>query len=229
MDVSKDPVVLKSNKYGLSLQLDATVPFEDLVRAICEKFAKSAEFFGEASMILETFGRELTTEEGLVIIQAIELNSKIKVILLNENNEYKDARMLGEIDRFYADDIYENAKIIRGSVYKEDSITSDSSLIILGDVKSKASVQAKGNIIVLGTIEGSCYAGYPDNTGCYIVAGQLDPKHIQIGTVAGEIILQKKWSLRAKRSNSEPVAVSVWNHELLEEPISSGLLKRIRN
>lgn len=227
--MSKDPVVLKSNKYGLSLQLDATIPFEDLVRAICEKFAKSAEFFGETSMVLETFGRELTTEEGLIIIQAIELNSKIKVILLHENNEYKDARMLGEIDRFYADNIFENAKIIRGSVYKEDSITSDSSLIILGDVKSKASVQAKGNIIVVGSLQGSCYAGYPDNTGCYIVAGELDSNNIQIGSVAGDVRLQKKWSLRTRRKDSEAVAVTVWNHELLEEPVSSGLLKRIRN
>ena len=161
--MANDPVVLKSNKYGLSLQLDATIPFEDLVRAICEKFATSADFFGETSMILETFGREITTEEGLIIIQAIELNSKIKIILLNENNQYKDTRMLGEIDRFYTDEIFENAKIIRGSVTKTDEITSDSSLIILGDVKSKASVRAKGNIIVLGALEGTCHAGYPDN------------------------------------------------------------------
>ena len=159
--MANDPVVLKSNKYGLSLQLDATIPFEDLVRAICEKFAASADFFGETSMILETFGREISTEEGLIIIQAIELNSKIKIILLNENNQYKDTRMLGEIDRFYTDEIFENAKIIRGSVTKTDEITSDSSLIILGDVKSKASVRAKGNIIVLGCLDGSCYAGYP--------------------------------------------------------------------
>lgn len=227
--MSNDPVVLKSNKYGLSLQLDATIPFEDLVRAICKKFAQSADFFGETSMVLETFGRELSTEEGLVIIQAIELNSKIKVILLNENNEYKDTRMLGEIDRFYTDEIFENAKIIRGSIYKNDEVTSDSSLIILGDVKSKASVKAKGNIIVLGSLQGTCYAGYPDNTGCYIVAGELDSKNIQIGSVSGEVKLQKKWSLRVKRSEQEPVGISVWNHELLEEPLSSGLLKRIKN
>ena len=116
--MSNDAVVLKSNKYGLTLQLDGTIPFEELVRKVCEKFAASSDFFGETSMILETIGRELSAEEGLVLIQAIELNSKIKVILLNENNELKDTRMLGQIDRFYKDDIFENAKIIRGSVIK---------------------------------------------------------------------------------------------------------------
>jgi septum site-determining protein MinC len=136
--MSNDAVILKSNKYGLTLQLDGTIPFEELVRKVCEKFAASADFFGETSMILETIGRELSNEEGMVLIQAIELNSKIKVILLNENNELKDTRMMGQIDRFYKDDIFENAKIIRGSVIKEEIVESDSSLVILGDVQSKA-------------------------------------------------------------------------------------------
>jgi len=226
--MSKDAVILKSNKYGLTLQLDPIIPFEDLVRAVCEKFAQSADFFGETSMILETIGRELSREEGLVIIQAIELNSKIKVILLHENNELKDTRMLGQIDRFYTDEIFDNAKIIRGGVLKNEEITSDSSLVILGDVKSKASVKAKGNIIVLGTLSGFAYAGYPDNTGCYIACGFLESENIQIGTVSGPIRVQEKWSIRIHKKDVEPVGVSVWNRELLAEPLSSGLLRRIK-
>lgn len=226
--MSNDAVILKSNKYGLTLQLDGTIPFEELVRKVCEKFASSADFFGETSMILETIGRDLSNEEGMVLIQAIELNSKIKVILLNENNELKDTRMMGQIDRFYKDDIFENAKIIRGSVIKEEIVESDSSLVILGDVKSKASVKAKGNIIVFGSLEGKAYAGYPDNTGCYIVAGDLSSKNLQIGTVTGEIKLQEKWSLRVRKKATEPMGITVWNKELLAEPLSSGLLKRIK-
>lgn len=226
--MSNEAVILKSNKYGLTLQLDGTIPFEELVRKVCEKFASSADFFGETSMILETIGRELTNEEGLILIQAIELNSKIKVILLNENNELKDTRMLGQIDRFYKDDIFENAKIIRGSVTKNDIIESDSSIVILGDVKSKAGVKAKGNVIVFGNLEGSAYAGYPDNTGCYIVAGELNSKNIQIGTITGDINVQEKWSLRVHRKAKEPMGITVWNKELLAEPLSSGLLKGIK-
>lgn len=226
--MSKDAVVLKSNKYGLTLQLDPVMPFEKLIRKVCEKFAASADFFGETSMILETMGRELSSEEGLILIQAIELNSKIKIILLHENNELKDTRMLGQIDRFYSDNIFENAKIIRGSVMKNDEVNSDSSIIILGDVKSKASVTAKGNIIVMGTLEGSAYAGYPDNSGCYIAAGVLDSDNISIGNVSGAVNIQKKWSLRVHRKENEPMGITVWNKELLAEPLSSGLLRRIK-
>jgi septum site-determining protein MinC len=136
--------------------------------------------------------------------------------------------MLGQIDRFYTDEIFENAKIIRGSVMKKDEITSDSSVIILGDVKSKACVKAKGNIIVLGALEGKAHAGYPDNTGCYIVAGELNSNDIQIGTVTGNIKLEDKWTFRVHRKDVEPVGITVWNKELLAEPLSSGLLKRIK-
>ncbi|MCR5581943.1 MAG: hypothetical protein K6F66_10175 [Pseudobutyrivibrio sp.] len=227
--MANDPVILKSNKYGLTLQLDPTIEFQQLVRAVCEKFAQSADFFGETSMILETIGRELTAEEGAVIIQAIELNSKIKIILLHENNELKDTRMLGQIDKFYSDEIFENAKIIRGNVLKNDEIRSDSSVVILGDVKSKAKVIAKGNIIVLGTLSGHAHAGYPDNTGCYIATGVLDTENVQIGTVEGAINIQEKWSIRVHKKSVEPMGITVWNRELLAEPLSSGLLRRIKN
>lgn len=222
-----DSVILKSNKYGLTMQLDATIPFEDLVRAVCEKFATSKDFFGEATMVLETMGRELSGEEAMVIIQAIELNSNIKITLLHENNEYKDIRMKGQIDRFYTDEIFENAKIIRGSITKEDKIVSDSSVIILGDVKSKASISARGNIIILGSLDGRAHAGYPSNTGAYIVAGEINSDKVQIGSVSGAIKMQEKWSLRVRKNTDEPIGITVWNGELLGEPISSGLLKRI--
>ena len=226
--MSSEAVVLKSNKYGLSMQLDATIPFEELVRAICEKFAQSADFFGEAEMILETMGRELTADEALVIIQAIELNSRIKIILLNENGELKDTRMKGQIDRFYTEEIFENAKIIRGSIIKEDIEVSDSSVVVLGDVKSKATIKARGNIIIFGTLSGQAHAGYPDNTGCYIVAGQLNTKSVTIGSITGEPAVQEKWSLRIRKSGDEPIGITVWHGELLAEPISSGLLKKVK-
>lgn len=223
-----DAVILKSNKYGLTLNLDSTVSFEELVRAICQKFAQSRDFFGTTTMVLETTGRELSAEEAMVIIQAIELNSDIKITLIHENNEYKDTRMKNQIDRFYTDEIFENAKIIRGSIIKEDKVVSDSSVIVLGDVKSKASISARGNIIVMGSLDGSAYAGYPSNTGTYIVAGHLNSNDIHIGSVSGSIKVQEKWSLRVKKNQDEPMGITVWNKELLAEPISSGLLKRIK-
>ena len=85
--MNNDIVVLKSNKYGLSLQLDKQAKCEEIVKKICEIFAKNRMFFGEKEMVLETLGRDISFEESQIIIEAIELNSDIKITFLNENNE----------------------------------------------------------------------------------------------------------------------------------------------
>ena len=106
-------------------------------------------------------------------------------------------------------------------------IQSDSSILILGDVKSKASVQATGNVIVMGSIDGTVSAGYPQDRHCFIVANQINASRVQIGDISQAVQISNKWSLRSRKSDSEPYAVVVWENELLAEPLRSGLLKHL--
>lgn len=225
--VKKDSVVIKSSPYGLTLVLDWEISFEQLVREICKKFATSRSFFGTATLVLSIEGRPVSAEEAAVIVEAIQLNSDITISLIEEDNELKNIEMKEKIDRFYYENIYENAKIIMGSVTKKDVVTSDGSIVILGDVKSKAIVQAAGNVIVMGSLEGSVYAGYPEDDKCYIAANQINAAHMQIGKVAGDVKVASKWSFRSRKGESEPYAVVVWEQELLAEPLRSGLLKHL--
>ena len=225
--VKKDSVVIKSSPYGLTLVLDREISFEQLVREICKKFATSRSFFGTATLVLSIEGRPVSAEEAAVIVEAIQLNSDITISLIEEDNELKNIEMKEKIDRFYYENIYENAKIIMGSVTKKDVVTSDGSIVILGDVKSKAIVQAAGNVIVMGSLEGSVYAGYPEDDKCYIAANQINAAHMQIGKVAGDVKVASKWSFRPRKGESEPYAVVVWEQELLAEPLRSGLLKHL--
>lgn len=225
--VRKDSVVIKSSPYGLTLVLDREISFEQLVREICKKFATSRSFFGTATLVLSIEGRPVSAEEAAVIVEAIQLNSDITISLIEEDNELKNIEMKEKIDRFYYENIYENAKIIMGSVTKKDVVTSDGSIVILGDVKSKAIVQAAGNVIVMGSLEGSVYAGYPEDDKCYIAANQINAAHMQIGKVAGDVKVASKWAFRSRKSESEPYAVVVWEQELLAEPLRSGLLKHL--
>ncbi len=133
--------------------------------------------------------------------------------------------MKEKIDRFYYENIYENAKIIMGSVTKKDVVTSDGSIAILGDVKSKAIVQAAGNVIVMGSLEGSVYAGYPEDDKCYIAANQINAAHMQIGKVAGDVKVASKWSFRSRKGESEPYAVVVWEQELSGRATSEWTIK----
>ena len=122
--VKKDSVVIKSSPYGLTLVLDREISFEQLVREICKKFATSRSFFGTATLVLSIEGRPVSAEEAAVIVEAIQLNSDITISLIEEDNELKNIEMKEKIDRFYYENIYENAKIIMGSVTKKDVVTS---------------------------------------------------------------------------------------------------------
>lgn len=222
-----DSVVIKSNQYGLTLVLDPNVSFEQLITDICTKFANSRTFFGKTSMVLSIEGRELSGQEASVVIEAIQLNSDITIDLLEEKQQLKDVQMKDKIDRFYYENIYDNAKIIKGNVSKNEEITSDTSLIILGDIKAKATVRAAGNIVVLGTVSGSVHAGYPEDNSCYLVANHMEASEVSIGTTTGEVHVQNKWFKKSKKAASEPIAVVVWEHSLLAEPLHSGLVKHI--
>ncbi len=221
----KESVIIKSNTHSLSLHLDPDIPFEDLVRDICAKFAASRTFFGESEFVLETVGREVNPEEAAVIVEAIELNSDITVTLIQENNELRDVRTLGKVDKFYTDNSLDNAKIVKRSITGEEQILSDSSIIILGDVKSHAVVKARGNVIVMGQLDGTVIAGAPDNSGCFIVANNLNSTRLSIGGVIGAPYISEKWSKRRGRDYAEAFAVTTYGGRLIAEPLSSGLLR----
>ena len=223
----KDPVIIKSSAYGLTLILDQDISFEQLVHAICKKFATSRGFFGTATLVLSLEGRSVSAQVAAVIAEAIELNSDITISLIEDNHQLKNLQMKDKIDRFYYENIYENAKIVIGSVSGKDVIQSDSSILILGDVTSKASVQATGNVIVMGSIDGTVSAGYPQDRHCFIVANQINASRVQIGDISQAVQISNKWSLRSRKSDSEPYAAVVWENELLAEPLRSGLLKHL--
>ena len=225
----KSSVIIKSTKYGILILLDENASFETLVTDICMKFAESRKFWGNSNMIITLEGRDLTPEETGCIVDAIELNSDVKVTLIEENDVLKDIRMKDKIDKYYHDDIYVNAKIIKGSVKKNAKLTSDSSIVILGNVKRGAKVEAAGNIIVIGCLEGEAYAGYPDDKTMFVVASDFACDKVTIGGIEGMPMMHRKWTERISKPEHEPLGVVVWNdRELLIEPIRSGLLKNVK-
>ena len=160
----KDSLVIKSSPYGLTLYLNREIPFEDLVREVCIKFAGAKTFFGSATLALSFEGRELTTEEAAVLVEAVELNSDLRISMVLENDETKNREEKKKIDRIYYENTLEHAKIIRGSIKSGQEVSFDTSVVILGNVKPRAKVMAKGNIIIFG-------GGIPIKVGDTIIGG----------------------------------------------------------
>lgn len=218
---------IKSNTHGITLILDSEISFEHLVKDICTKFATAKDFFGDASLILTISGRELSNQEVAVIVEAIELNSSIHIILIEEDNQLKDIRMQGKIDRFYFDQIYENARIVTGSIKSDTVFETEQSLVVLGDIKDGATVKAGGNVIIYGALLGEVHAGYPNEDACYIIAGCYDGREVSIGTHTGscEVAKSKRSLFRKNENHSEALAIAVYDDTLTCEPINRGIFK----
>ena len=61
--MNRKSVIIKSNKYGLTVILDDKMPFQELLLDIADKFQESANFFRNAKMAVTFRGRVLNREE----------------------------------------------------------------------------------------------------------------------------------------------------------------------
>ena len=59
----KNSVIIKGNKYGITVILDKDLPFEELKEAVAAKFRESTKFFGDAQMAASFEGRKLSEKE----------------------------------------------------------------------------------------------------------------------------------------------------------------------
>lgn len=221
-----DACTIKSNANGLTLILDPDVDYETLIREVCAKFAQAKHFFGKTDLILRVEGRQMSGKEIAVLVEAIELNSLVHILLIDEKDELKDVRMAERKDRFYFDMFYQNAKIIPGTLKKDESVESDGSILILGDVKRGASVSARGNVIIVGEVKGSIHAGCDGEKTAYIVANEFDTKDITIAGTSGEVVSQKR-GLFNRKAPAEPYAVVLWEGAMLKEPLSNGIIRQV--
>ena len=61
--MNRKSVIIKSNKYGLTVILDDKMPFQELLLDIADKFQESANFFRNAKMAVTFRGRVLNRKE----------------------------------------------------------------------------------------------------------------------------------------------------------------------
>ena len=67
----KNSVILKSSSSGISVILDDTIPYGELLEDIAAKFRETDSFFKNASVAIALKGRELTDEQVREILDVI--------------------------------------------------------------------------------------------------------------------------------------------------------------
>ena len=84
----KNPVLIKGNKYGISLALDQSLEFNELLEQIGQKFKDSAKFFDSSHQTAISFeGRILSNEEIQAILDTIKENCDLDIAYVIDNSE----------------------------------------------------------------------------------------------------------------------------------------------
>lgn len=189
--MKNSPVIIKSNKYGLVVRLDADLPFAELTEAVAAKFKEADNFFKDARMAVTFQGRVLTKNQEDRLVNAIVMNSHIHVICIvderpEEAQYYEHAiRLAGEAEA-------REGQFYRGNLRGGQTIESETSIVILGDVNPGASVVSKGNVVVLGSCRGSVYAGASGNRDCFVAALVMKPVQIRIADKMARSAITKR-------------------------------------
>ena len=183
--MKQQTVVIKSNRYGITLFLDKDIPFGDLLRDISEKFRASSKFFKGAQMAMAMEGRELSKEEQLEIIRVIQENSSLEILCILEQDALKEADMKQVVEKKQQERDASTGRFYKGTLRSGQVLESETSIIILGDVNPGATVVSKGSVIVLGALKGVVHAGAAGNEHAFVVALHMLPVQIKIADSIG--------------------------------------------
>lgn len=217
----KNLVVLKSFSSGISVIMDATVPFDELLEAVAEKFRSAANFFKDAAVAISLEGRTLDESEERQVLDAITENSQLKVLCLMGRDEEKNIKFLGIQNNLTFQKDENCGQFYRGTLRDGQSIETEHSIVILGDVSKGCSVYSAKDIVI-GSLEGEAYAGATGNNHHFVVALDMNPEKLRIGDLhyiqPGK---SSKWGLKPK---SVPKIAYTYNGVVQVEPITKELL-----
>lgn len=246
----KSSVIIKGNKYGFQIVLNPTLPFEELLREVAEKFKESIRFFDFSQSIAVSFeGRDLTQGEQNLLVDTIVENSGLKInYIINggkavetefaealsdaqEEDQEEEEEPIQEELNFPESIVGKNGQFYRGTLRSGQKIEVEGSIVVLGDINPGAQIVAGGNVVVLGCLKGTVYAGYPQDKGAFVASLMMEPMQIQIGDCIARSPDQKakkqKTGRKKNQKQLEAKLAFVENDSIFIETITRSLISEI--
>lgn len=223
------PVIIKSNRYGMSLVLTDMLPFTDLLAKIEEKFIESEKFFKNAKLAISFEGRSLSNDEQQKIIETISEKTSIDIICILDEDPGRETAAKKSIDAAMQSTYSNSGEFYKGTLRSGQELIRDSGIIILGDVNPGAKIVSNGNIVVLGALKGTAYAGASGNESCFVAALDMNPVQVMIGNIIGR---SADGGLLAalkdrKKQNATPQIAIVSDGHISIETISKNIINNL--
>ncbi len=210
----REAVVLKSNRYGIQLQLNPDLPFEELLQKILEKFHESEKFFRDASFAISFEGRTLSEEEEAAIVEAINAQTSTHVICIVAEDEIREEILKRKTEETVTPvpSYNPNEALLRyESVKSGEVLIAEQSLVVLADVEAGATVTTAGNLIVLGSLRGKVWAGSDGKEDVFVFAMNLAPESLRIGSLIYAPTDEKHTGWRERKRKNLPKVAQVLN------------------
>lgn len=211
-------VVIKGSKAGMTVILDPSAPFDQLIEDVGIKFKESSKFWGCAQMTLTLEGRDLSPHEEFQIVDAITANSQIDILCLLDT----DANRISKCEKALTERLMElstqTGQFYKGNLGRGDVLEAETSIVVIGDVERGARIVAKGNVIILGLLQGTVHAGAAGNEAAVVVAFEMAPVQIRIGGCS------TKAEEKGKRFGKGAMTASVENSGIIVRPIKKSFL-----
>lgn len=190
----KDSVLIKSNKYGITIYFNPDPPFEKLLEDVSGKFKAATKFFNHAKMIVEYEGRSFTKEEEQQLTETIESAADIKILCIIEKNTVTEQVHKKLLDESLEAVHERDGQFYKGTLRGRQVLESEQSIVIIGDIEKGATVASKGNVIVTGTIYGTVIAGATGRKDAVIAALHMQPKRLRIGEIEVKPVIGGSYS-----------------------------------
>lgn len=171
-------VTIKGTKDGLTLHLDDTCSFQELVTELEEKLSLNQKHNedGPPLVVRLKVGNRFLIKSQAEKLKEIIRNKKHLIVGAIDSNVISKSEAL-ELKR--SNEIVSIAKMIRsGQVLKVDG-----DVLLIGDVNPGGTIIAGGNIFILGALRGVAHAGFNGNKDSVITASIMKPTQLRIGDI----------------------------------------------
>ena len=189
----KNAVIIKGNRYGISIVLDKEMAFADLLDELTDKLEKAERFFDSDKQLAVTFeGRTLSNEEMDQVLSVIKQNSKLNIQYVMEENTDLETTFYDIIQEAKSSEqqmtespeevlepepfeLIEEESLRNSEVRQETHIPEDNTgLFYRGTLRSGQTLETKESLVIIGDV----------NPGATVIAGG---NIVIIGTLKGSV------------------------------------------
>ena len=173
-------VEFKGSKKGIIVNIKRKATFDEIKNSIIDKLESAIGFFNGAKIC--SINCEYLSDVQIMMLKD-DISSKFDVEFVEEyrkkevtsfQTKYVTNLRSGENIEFDGD------IIVMKDMKSGSQVSATCNVVVMGDVSSGARVVANGNVMVMGSVQGFIHAGADGNENAYAVAGNLNPKVLQI-------------------------------------------------